>query len=411
MQKPPESPYSDSRTRLDNQLLVHPKRLQALRETDLMDTEREEAYDRLARLAAVLLNAPLTLISLVSENRQFFKASFGLPEPLATTRQIPIDESLCRYTMHGEPLIITDAQQDPLLKDHPATRELGIVAFLAVPLVTREGYTLGAFCAVDYKTRAWTKDEVEALKDLTAATMTEINLRTVVRQLEAESRSREQLVAILSHDLRNPLAAAKIATQLVARKNKEGDADLEQNYGIIIDNLNRADRLIQDILDTSRVRAGEAAPVLVRETLDLREVCRTILDDMSAIYGKRFVLAAPSCAVGSWNPDGIRRVLENLLTNAVKYGDPEKPITLTITLVPDSRRVEISVHNDGKPLSDEDQATLFDPFRRASEADGEKGWGLGLTSVRAIAEAHGGEVGVKSSRETGTCFTVVLPMA
>jgi signal transduction histidine kinase len=106
----------------------------------------------------------------------------------------------------------------------------------------------------------------------------------------------------------------------------------------------------------------------------------------------------------------LRRVIENLISNAAKYGSPTGPITLT--LEKRASEIDISVHNVGNPLPREELLQLFDPFHRSSTADASPhvGWGLGLTLVRGVAEAHGGRVHVESTPEAGTTFTLSLPL-
>lgn len=154
-----------------------PGRLDALRRVGLLDTPREEAYDRLTRLAAKLLNAPVALISLVDEERQFFKSSNALKEPWAGMREIPLSYSFCQYAVaEGKPLVIEDARKHPLVHDNLAIRDLNVIAYAGVPLIRPGGEALGTLCVIDHKPRAWTKDQVETLMDLAASVLTEIEL-------------------------------------------------------------------------------------------------------------------------------------------------------------------------------------------------------------------------------------------
>ena len=126
------------------QAIRNPARLAALRRTALLDTPPEEAFDRLTRLAARILNAPLALISLVDEDRQFFKSSQGLAEPWASRRETPLSHSFCQHVVgRGESLVIEDARQHPLVRDNPAIAELGVVGYLGIPLRTSDGCVLG----------------------------------------------------------------------------------------------------------------------------------------------------------------------------------------------------------------------------------------------------------------------------
>ncbi len=153
-------------------------RLRVLRQTGLLDSPSEPAFDRVTRLASRLLRAPVSLISLASEDRLFFKSEFGLPEPLATRREVPLRPSLCQMVLEsGHAHIVTDARADPEFADLPAVRDMGVVAYLGVPLVTRDGCTLGAICAIDTVPRNWCADDLSTLDDLAALVMTEVELR------------------------------------------------------------------------------------------------------------------------------------------------------------------------------------------------------------------------------------------
>lgn len=152
-----------------------PRRLEALRATRLLDSPPDPAFDRLTELVRRVLAVPVALISLVDEDRQFFKSQAGLPEPWATRRQTPLSHSFCQYPVRsGEPLIVPDAREHPGLRDNPAVADLGIVAYAGVPLITDDGFALGSLCAIDSQPRFWTAEQVALLTDLAQLTVTEI---------------------------------------------------------------------------------------------------------------------------------------------------------------------------------------------------------------------------------------------
>jgi GAF domain len=158
-------------------VLGNAERLRDLHQTGLLDSAPDEAFDRLAQLAAKLLNAPVALISLVDEDRQFFKSCVGLGEPWSTTRETPLSHSFCRHALGSpEPLVIEDARTHPLVRDNLAIRDLDIVAYAGVPLITPSGHALGTLCVIDHQPRSWTSDQIETLKTLTAAVVSEIEL-------------------------------------------------------------------------------------------------------------------------------------------------------------------------------------------------------------------------------------------
>jgi two-component system cell cycle sensor histidine kinase/response regulator CckA len=163
---------------MTHSLLTRPDRLAALRQTGLLDTPPEEGFDRLTRMAARLLGASTSLISLVTQDRQFFKSAIGLPEPWASSRTAPLSFSFCSTVVGtGEPLVVEDARRHPLLRHSPAIRELGWIAYAGVPLITRDGQVVGSLCVVDKMPRLWSERDLVLLQDLAASAVTEIELR------------------------------------------------------------------------------------------------------------------------------------------------------------------------------------------------------------------------------------------
>ena len=152
-------------------------RLRSLRETGLLDSELQENFDRHARIASEALDAPVALVSLVEEDRQFFKACLGLPEPWQERRGSPLSHSFCQHAVASkEPLIIDDAREHPLLKDNLAIRDMNVVAYAGVPLLDRDGHALGTLCTIDDHPRHWSKHQVELLKDIASSVCREIEL-------------------------------------------------------------------------------------------------------------------------------------------------------------------------------------------------------------------------------------------
>ena len=244
--------------------------------------------------------------------------------------------------------------------------------------------------------------------DVTVTVAAREALKAAVAQLQAERDVREQFVATLSHDLRTPLSSAGLAAHLLS----EGEADPTEVAMLarrIIRNVQRTDEMITNLLDAGSMKVGETLPIR-RERCLLDRVVADALEDLVAAHGDRFAFSPGVDVEGSWDPKALRRILENLCGNAVKYGDRETPITVSLTLHGDA--VDIAVHNAGPPIAAVDQGTLFDSWRRTGSAarGNQRGWGLGLTVVRGLASSHGGTVTVESDVARGTTFVVTLPL-
>jgi len=177
--------------------------------------------------------------------------------------------------------------------------------------------------------------------------------------------------------------------------------------GRVVRALGQVDQMVRDLLDTNRIRAGQQMSLQVVESLRLGALAKETAEQLASEYGKRFVVEVANDVVGAWSPDHVRRAIWNLATNAVKYGAPDTPVLITVG-VSKAGYATLAVHNDGPPIRAEDAEHLFEPFRRAPAAPG-RGWGLGLTLVRGVVEAHGGKVEVQSEPGKGTTFTLELP--
>lgn len=219
--------------------------------------------------------------------------------------------------------------------------------------------------------------------------------------------SRQQFVSTLTHDLRTPLTAARMGAQLTAR-NSENPERVRAHAAKVVQSLDRADKMIRDLLDANRLQVGQSIP-LQCEAMDLRDLVAQTVEDQTVIYGSRFQIEDGEQVRGTWDPANLRRLLDNLLSNAVKYGASDREIT--IVAKDRGQRAELSVHNYGRPIPQEELGKLFDYLHRSPQAPGlhKAGWGIGLTLVKGVAQAHGGEVLVSSSPESGTLFTVLLP--
>jgi PAS domain S-box-containing protein len=179
-------------------VILDPQRLESLLASELLDSPPEESFDRLTRLAASVLGAPVALLSLVDRDRQYFKSCVGLAEPWATGRETPMSHSFCQHVVAtGAPLVVEDARDHPLLHDNPAITDLNVVSYAGIPLIGRDGQALGSFCVIDGRPRQWTDAEIGILRDLASSVMTEIQLRTELVQRkrldEALRHSEEQL--------------------------------------------------------------------------------------------------------------------------------------------------------------------------------------------------------------------------
>ena len=202
-----------------NDVVRDPARLAAVRGTGLVDSAQEEAFDRLTRLAAKLTGAAVTFISLIEEDRDFYKSCFGFPEPLASARQLQ-GTTFCHYAIASSgPLVIEDTLADPTYRSVPTVQSLGVRAYLGIPLVTAGGATIGSFCAIEFHPRAWTELQIEVMRELAASTMREIELRAA---METANTERSRLKVLLEHVPAGVVFAEAPSGTIVLRNRQAG---------------------------------------------------------------------------------------------------------------------------------------------------------------------------------------------
>ncbi|WP_198320765.1 histidine kinase dimerization/phosphoacceptor domain -containing protein [Azohydromonas aeria] len=199
-------PVRPGPSRLDD-----PDRLAALRRTGLMDSPAEEAFDRFTRLAAQTLGVPTCLISLVDDRRLFLKSAWGLEGAWAGQRELPLTHSFCpEVVAAGQALEVADTHADAALRAHPAVAELGVAAYLGVPLATPDGQVLGSFCAIDHRPRRWSAQDHAALERIAQSVLAGIAVRMQLHELERRVAERTAEVQMLAGAIQHSLTGFSV---------------------------------------------------------------------------------------------------------------------------------------------------------------------------------------------------------
>ncbi len=165
-----------------NPILLRSERLKLLRELELTDNTRESVYDRLTELASRIVNAPVSLMSMVASDRQVFKSMYGLTGWAAEDGETPLSHSFCQYVVStNKPMVVTDAREDDTLKDNLAIRDLNVIGYLGIPITLMDGQRLGSFCVIDDQPRNWSYVEIALMQELAEILIREIDLRARTR--------------------------------------------------------------------------------------------------------------------------------------------------------------------------------------------------------------------------------------
>ncbi|MBI3790811.1 MAG: GAF domain-containing sensor histidine kinase [Gemmatimonadetes bacterium] len=334
----------------------------------------------------------------------------GLGSPWKEARGSRLTHSFCQHVVaSGEPLVVEDAPHHPLVHDNLAIAGMGVIAYAGMPLRTEDGEVLGSFCTVDTTPRVWSPEELGILEDLAAQVMTELRLRTTLRELERVAAIKNKLIGVVSHEIRNPLTAIVAALHMAALTRAPGEDSAMVD--IALANAERLVRLSNALLDLERVRQGGAAfvPRPCATTDLLHDVARA-MQPVAVAAGLRIEVDEGSFDVLA-DADEIAQVLANLIGNAIKFSPPGSAIELSARRT--DAAVELHVRDHGRGIPADKVHAVFEEFVQVESADRQVkgGAGLGLSICRSIVERHDGRIWAESTPGEGSTFIVALPPA
>lgn len=381
------------------------ERIKSLKKYDILDTPPDGSFDRITKLAAILLEVPIAIVTLVDTDRIWFKSKYGLD-----VQQIGRDPGLCASAILTDDLYeVGDTLTDPRTLANPLVAgNFGLRFYAAVPLKVKDGYNLGTLCVLDKKPRQLTQAQKETLQYLADITIDQMELRLSARTAIFQQN---QVLSIAAHDLKNPLTTITAWADL-ARQFKNDPDQVENMCDRIKNSADKMNRLVNELLESAR---KEANKVQVRlKDIDLAELIDSVVKANEVLASNKKInlhlniLSKPRL---NGDEDKITELVDNLLNNAIKYSTSGKNVF--IKLANDTKNTILEVRDEGPGLTEEDKKNIFQRFVRlsAQPTGGETSTGLGLSIVKSFVEAHGGEITAQSDgKNTGATFTVTFPL-
>ena len=329
---------------------------------------------------------------------------------------LDVNTTLCKEVeATRKPIVINHASADPVFYDHPTPQLYGIESYISVPIVRADGAYFGNLCAVDRAPRkvsdSQTLTTFMAFAGLIAMMLdSEEQLRASNQARldeKATSELREQFIAILGHDLRNPLSSVSTTAELLLLKSDPEVVELGERLKTT---TRRMSHLIDDVLDLARGRMGTGISVVLEEQSHLTGAFLEVVEELRHAHPERqiqtdFDLPRPlRCDRGR-----LQQLLSNLVGNALTYGAIDLPVRISARLEGDL--LILKVTNGGTPIAPENLTRVFQPYWRPHTSKPGGGLGLGLYICTQVVKAHGGEMTVASSVSGGTTFSARLPIA
>lgn len=394
-------------------------RLDKLSAYHILDTPAEMDFDELVFLASNICNTPISLISLIDEKRQWFKAKIGLP-----VSETPREISFCHHAiLHNEMFIVPDASKDERFSKNPLVLGDPEIRFYAgMPLSTQDGYNLGTLCVIDRIPRILTKQQQDTLRILSKQVIKQMELKMSLEkeiafgniledkriQLEGLNQVKNKIFSIVAHDLRTPLRNISSILEMF----EESDLDQTELLNImpkLNEKVSIASDMLDNLLNWSQNEFSARNAVIKKENISaiiyekVKQIEPTALEKNITIDN-----CIQSNLTAYIEPEVLRIVLRNLLTNAIKFSKAESNIILSSA--ENNDKVYITVSDSGSGISEQNLASLFDEKNHLSTygTDNEKGIGIGLKLCRSLLTKNNAFLEVSSKVGIGSNFTIVM---
>lgn len=383
-------------------------RLKALKTYEILDTFQETEYDEITLLASQICQTPISLLSLIDENRQWFKSKFGLD-----TEYTSRDIAFCAHAINDQDkaFVVPDSREDERFFDNPLVLgDPNVVFYAGIPLVTPEGFAIGTLCVIDNKPNILSEDQLKALGVLASQVIKlfelrrkERELKMLVSELDAKNKGMEAFVRVAAHDIKSPLASINMMTDLILNTfsdnmHPRGKELLVKVFKSSKKLTGLLDGILRYSIDTKAISAEKQELFIkdvVTETIHL-------VDGMGVVQFDVFIDESLSVFA---NATAIQQVLVNLLTNAIKYNDKDQTI-IEIGVLEETDSLKFTVSDNGPGIKPEDHKKIFDLFTTTSNIDKEglHGTGIGLATVKSLIENLGGNITIESEVSFGTTF-------
>jgi signal transduction histidine kinase len=329
--------------------------------------------------------------------------------------ELKVETTICHeIRQSGEAVVINHVAEDPAYCGHPTPAMYGFQSYISMPIVLKNGQFFGTLCAIDPRPNRLDKPETlgmfKLFADLIAFHLDSIEqLANSEARLSAERENaelREQFIAVLGHDLRNPLASLDAGTRILLREGLSekgrGVAAMMQSSAL------RMAGLIENVMDFARGRLGGGVRIEPK-TAPLEPLLAQVVAELQTAWPNRIIetdFSLPPAV--NCDHDRIGQLLSNLVGNALKHGSPDGPVRVSATTT--GEVFELSIRNQGAEIPPAALAKIFKPFVRGDGQHRHEGLGLGLYISSEIAKAHGGTLEAASSPEE-TRFTLRIPLA
>ena len=387
------------------------ERLKSLKSYSIIDTLPEADYDDITTIAAGICNTPISLVTLIDDDRQWFKSHYGL-----NATETPRDFSFCAHAINEPDTLfeIQDSRKDERFYDNPfVTGEPNIIFYAGVPLIGEDGLPLGTLCVIDHKPKLLNEVQKKSLKSLAQQVTkllelrkNKIELEESVKTIQQANTDLEKFAYIAAHDLRSPLCNIISLTKMFSDiYGSSMEAEGLEIIELIENSSKTLNKLIEGLLEYSK-----SDKVIQENKLDLSisELKSDIISLLTYDDSCQITFTSELDSIYT-NKTALEQILINLVANAIKYND--KPISkIEIKITEENNFYKFSVNDNGPGILPEHHDKIFEIFSTVSKSDkfGDRGNGIGLATVKKLVELLNGKISVESEigKSTNFIFTI-----
>jgi len=389
------------------------KRLEALFEYSILDTLPEKEYDDITFLASHICDTPISLISLIDENRQWFKSRHGLNAEY-TARKL----AFCAHAINDKDkiFIIPDSRKDERFFDNPlVTSDPFVIFYAGVPLVSEGGYPIGTLCVIDNVPRNLSDHQIEALNALSRQLCRILDKRKQAmeiqqlnRKLSNQNKKLKEFAKVAAHDIKSPVNnIISVCKQIEDNDLEHLNDDLKTYLGIVDNASHQLSELIDGILNHSLETSKTNDDAY--EYFDIYSLINEVIQVSDPLKEARINIKGPKPYPIFTHRNSLYRIILNLLSNSIKYNDKEQ-IEIDINIGDRKDYSIIRVCDNGPGIPEKDQKKVFELFQTSCNKSrcGQKGTGIGLATVKTLVENMGGSIELSSQTGEGCCFEISL---
>ena len=387
------------------------ERLQLLESYSILDTLPETDFDNITAIASQICNIPISLITLVDGDRQWFKSHHGLD-----VTETPREHAFCAHAIHDTDtvFIIEDARNDERFHDNPlVTGYPNVIFYAGVPLTNSAGLPLGTLCVIDNKPNVLNEAQLKALKSLANQVMNLLELRKnkfylekAILELEIRNQELEKFVYVAAHDLKSPLNNISTLTNLL---KEEYSTEIDTEAQNIITSIQHSSEQLRSLIDGLLDYSKSTKVIHDNKTEINLEKLREDLIILFSFESKCIIRLTSDLKHIYANKTAIEQILIHLVTNAIKHND--KPVTeIELNATENKTQYKISLKDNGPGIPLESHQRIFQLFETLSDKDkyGQTCNGIGLATVKKLVENLGGKIHIESEIGNGACFIFTI---